>query len=222
MLSNSSLLEFLWGEALRTTTYILNQVPSKFVPKTPYELWLRKKPSLHHFHVWGCKAEVRSYNPQSKKLDPKTISGFFVGYCIGSRGFIFYYSSHNTRIIESDRVVYFEDEVNVDPNFVPREIPFGKKHVIIPFHTYHVPNVDVPIVQQPTTNQGEHGDQVEPSIPVDDTVIDGITLRRSQRVRRPTISDDYMVYLQEHEYDGYDAYDLVTYQKAIHCPQFPS
>ena len=105
---------------------------------------------------------------------------------------------------------------------MPREIPFGKKHVIIPFHTYHVPNVDVPIGQQPTTNQGEHGDQVEPSIPVDDTVIDGITLRRSQRVRRPTISYDYMVYLQEHEYDGYDAYDLVTYQEAIHWPQFPS
>ncbi|KAL6346538.1 hypothetical protein AAG906_000156 [Vitis piasezkii] len=110
MLSNSSLPEFLWGEALRTAAYILNQVPSKSVPKTPYELWSGKKPSLHHFHVWGCKAEVRPYNPQSKKLDPKTISGFFVGYCIGSRGSRFYCPSHTTRIIESDRAVYFEDE----------------------------------------------------------------------------------------------------------------
>ena len=42
--------------------------------------------------------------------------------------------------------------------------------------------MDVPIVQQPTTNQREHGDQVEPDIPVDDIVVDGITLRRSQRV----------------------------------------
>ncbi|RVW41020.1 Retrovirus-related Pol polyprotein from transposon TNT 1-94 [Vitis vinifera] len=111
---------------------------------------------------WGCRkeeshivgyGEVRPYNPQSKKLDPKTISGFFVGYCIGSRGSRFYCSSHTTRIIESDRVVYFEDEVNVDPNFVPREIPFGEEHVVIPFPTSHVPNVDVPIVQQPATNQ---------------------------------------------------------------------
>ena len=39
MLVSSSLSEFLWGEALKTATYILNQVPSKFVPKTPYELW---------------------------------------------------------------------------------------------------------------------------------------------------------------------------------------
>ncbi|KAL6350396.1 hypothetical protein AAG906_004347 [Vitis piasezkii] len=214
MLSNSSLPEFLWGEALKAAAYILNQVPSKSVPKTPYELWSGKKPSLHHFHVWGCK-----------KLDPKTISGFFVGNCIGSRGSKFYCPSHTTRIIESDRAIYFEDEVNVDPNFVPREIPYGEEHVIIPFPTSHVPNVDVPIVQQPATNQGEHGDyysKMEPGIPIDDTTVDGITLRRSQRVRRPTISDDYMIYLQEHEYDGYDASDPVTYQKAIHCPQFTS
>ena len=105
---------------------------------------------------------------------------------------------------------------------MPYEIFFGEEHVIIPFPTSHVPNVDVPIVQQPTTNQRENGDQVEPGIPVDDTIVDGITLRRSQRVRRPAISNDYMIYLQEHEYDGYDVSDPVTYQEAIHCHQFTS
>ena len=43
MLVNSSLPEFLWGEALKTSASILNQVPSKSVPKTPYELWSQKK-----------------------------------------------------------------------------------------------------------------------------------------------------------------------------------
>ena len=46
MLFNSSLPEFLWGEALKTATYILNQVPSKSMPKTPYELWSGKKPAF--------------------------------------------------------------------------------------------------------------------------------------------------------------------------------
>ena len=93
-------------------------------------------------------------------------------------------------------VVYFEDEVNVDPNFMPCEIPFGEDHVVIHFPISHVPNVDVPIVQQPATNQGEHGDdQVESGIPIGDTIVDGIPLRRSQRVRRPAISNDYMIYL---------------------------
>ncbi|RVW83074.1 Retrovirus-related Pol polyprotein from transposon TNT 1-94 [Vitis vinifera] len=70
---------------------------------------------------------VRPYNPQSKKLDPKTISGFFVGYCIGSRGSRFYCPSHTTRIIELDRVVYFEDVSSVD------ERSSDKAHVVTHF-----------------------------------------------------------------------------------------
>ena len=107
MLVNSSLPEFLWGEALKTVTYILNQVPSKYVPKTPNELWSQKKPSLRYFHVWGCKVEVRPYNSQFKKLDPNTISGYFIGYCVGLRGSRFYCLSHTTRVIESDRANLF-------------------------------------------------------------------------------------------------------------------
>ena len=84
MLVSSSLPKFLWGEALKTTSYILNQVLSKSISKTSYELLSQKKPSLRHFHVWGCKVEVRPYNPQTKKLDPKTISGYFIGYCVRS------------------------------------------------------------------------------------------------------------------------------------------
>nr|GEX43587.1 putative zinc finger, CCHC-type [Tanacetum cinerariifolium] len=38
MLANSNLPEFLWTEALKTAVYILNRVPFKSVPKTPYEI----------------------------------------------------------------------------------------------------------------------------------------------------------------------------------------
>ena len=51
MLVNFSLPEFFLGEALKTVAFILNQVPNKYVPKTPYELWLQKKRNLRHFHV---------------------------------------------------------------------------------------------------------------------------------------------------------------------------
>ena len=105
MVVNSSLPEVLWGETLKTTTYILNQVPSMYVPKSPYELWSHKKLSIRHFHVWGCKVEVRLYNPQSNKLDPKTISEYFIGYCVGSRGSRSYCLPHTTRVIESDRAI---------------------------------------------------------------------------------------------------------------------
>jgi len=38
MLSNSELPLFLWSEVLKTVVYVLNRVPSKAVPKTPFEL----------------------------------------------------------------------------------------------------------------------------------------------------------------------------------------
>ena len=44
--------------------------------------------------------EVRPYNPQSKKIDLKTISEYFIGYCVESRGFRFYYPLHTTRVIK--------------------------------------------------------------------------------------------------------------------------
>ena len=76
MLSNSTLPLSLWMYALKTTVYLLNRVPSKAVPKTLFELWIGRKPSLRHLHVWGCLVdlvEARIYNPLEKKLDSRTI-----------------------------------------------------------------------------------------------------------------------------------------------------
>ena len=66
-----------------------------------------------------------------------------------------------------------------------------------------------------TTND-ELIEDVDPVAP--DVVMD-IPLRRLERTRRPTISDDYIVYLQEHEYDVGDISDLTTYKETIVSPQ---
>ena len=44
MINYSTLPISLWMEALKTAIYILNRVPSKSVPKTPYKLWTGKEP----------------------------------------------------------------------------------------------------------------------------------------------------------------------------------
>ena len=51
-----------------------------------------------------------------------------------------------------------------------------------------------------------------------DVIID-IPLKRLKRARRPVISDDYIVYLQEHEYDVGDVSKLTTYKEAVASPQ---
>jgi transposase InsO family protein len=86
ILSNSTLPLGLWIEALKTIAHIINRVPSKSVPKTPYELWTGRKPSINYLHIWGCPTEAKIFNPQPGKLDPKTISCHFIGYPDKSKG----------------------------------------------------------------------------------------------------------------------------------------
>ena len=89
MVSNSNLPLSLWSEAIKPTTYVLNRVPTKAFPKMPFQLRKCWKPSLRHVHVWDCPIEVRVYNPQEKKLDSRTISGYFIGYAKNSKGYKF-------------------------------------------------------------------------------------------------------------------------------------
>ena len=118
-----------------------------------FELWLGRKPNLHHSHVWGCKAEVHIYNPQIKKLDPKTISGYFVSYRIGYRGSRFFCLSHTTRIVESNRVVYFEDDFGFDGSNGLREPRFREESVFIPSVLVHDRDVFDLMVDEPVIGQ---------------------------------------------------------------------
>jgi hypothetical protein len=87
MLSNSTLPLSLWMEALKTFVHIINRVPNKSIPKTPYELWTGRKASINYLLVWGCSAKAKIFNPQLGKLDPKTISLHFIGYSDKSKGY---------------------------------------------------------------------------------------------------------------------------------------
>ena len=89
--------------------YLLNRISSKVVPKTPFELWTGRKSSLKHLHVWSCPAEVRIYNPHEKKLDSRTVSGYFVGYPEKFKGYRFYYPNHSSRIIETSNTRFIEN-----------------------------------------------------------------------------------------------------------------
>jgi hypothetical protein len=48
MMAQENLPISYWGDAFLTGAYILNRVPSKSVPSTPYESWTGKKPNLSY------------------------------------------------------------------------------------------------------------------------------------------------------------------------------
>ena len=66
---------------------------------------------MRHIRIWGCPSEVRVYNPQEKKLDPRTISAYFIGYAERSKGYRLYGPSHNTRIMESRNAKFLENDL---------------------------------------------------------------------------------------------------------------
>ena len=59
LMSFTDLPDFLWGHSLLTLIYLLNRIPSKTVPTTPYEIWHGKKLSLSHLKIWGYPAHVK-------------------------------------------------------------------------------------------------------------------------------------------------------------------
>ena len=54
---------------------------------------------------------MRIYNPQEKKLDLRTISGYFIGYVERFKRYRFYRPSHSTRIVESRNAKFLENDL---------------------------------------------------------------------------------------------------------------
>jgi len=221
MRNNSRLPKSLWTEALKMKLYILNRVPTKVVPKTPFELFKGWKPSLRYIRVWECPSEVRVYNPQEKKLDPRTMSGYFIGYAENSKGYMIYCPSNSTRIVESRNAKFpendlisgsnqFQDtgsdksQIDVEPStssdrlIVIQSTPqdqMGIRQLVIEVPQATDNNLvnkdaqEFPEIVEQMVEQHDPSENVEP------------TLRKSTRERRSTIPSNYVVYLQESDYN---------------------
>ena len=116
---------------IKTAIHILNIVLSELVPKTPYELWTGKKPSLNYLRVWGCLAEAKVFNPNIGKLDSKTVSCYFIGYLEKSKGYRFYCPDRQTKFVETRHAIFLEDDM-IRGSMEAREISFEEKWVYVP------------------------------------------------------------------------------------------
>jgi hypothetical protein len=78
MMSQTDLPLSFWGYALEIFMLTLNNVPTKSIEKTPYEMWTGKRPRLTFLKVWGCEAYVKRL--MSDKLTTKIKQMHFMGY----------------------------------------------------------------------------------------------------------------------------------------------
>ena len=179
--------------------------------------------------IWECLSEVRIYNPQEKKLDPRTISGYFIGFAEKSKSYRFYYPHHSLRFVESRNAMFLENDLASGSDlFSEREQPSTSNErltIIQNIPQIHI-GVAQPINEDPQTTTSNVVDQVVHQVP--DMVEQParqhdphgnveLTLRRSTRVRRSAILDGYIIYLQELDNDLGAKNDPITFSHAMNC-----
>lgn len=61
ILKHMDLPNYLWGEAIRHATYLINRVAIRSLEgMTPYEAYKGRKPNLSHLRVFGCVCHART------------------------------------------------------------------------------------------------------------------------------------------------------------------
>ncbi|GKD66372.1 retrovirus-related pol polyprotein from transposon TNT 1-94 [Tanacetum coccineum] len=117
MLADSKLPTTFWAEAVNTACYVQNRVlVTKPHNKTPYELFLGRKPALGFMRPFGCPVTILNTIDHLGKFDGKADEGFFVGYSINSKAFRVFNS--RTRIVEENLHVQFSENT---PNIARRK-----------------------------------------------------------------------------------------------------
>jgi hypothetical protein len=159
--------------------------------------------------VWGCPAEAKVYNPHIKKMDSKTVSCYFIGYPERSKGFIFYYPSHTTRIVETRHAVFFEN-YNISGSNEKRTVNLHEGDRI------YVPTSIFTEVICSSPSEKNNGTNVNNIPNIDEVpILPQEPLRKSQKERKSAISDDYIVYFTEEGCDLGHCDDPVSFKQVI-------
>ncbi|GKD64362.1 putative ribonuclease H-like domain-containing protein, partial [Tanacetum coccineum] len=146
MLADSKSPTTFWAEAVNTACYVQNRVlVIKPHNKTPYELFLGRKPSLSFMRPFRCPVTILNTIDHLGKFDGKADEGFFVGYSTNSKSFRVFNS--RTRIVEENLHVQFRKQSNGnactkacdDVGKARLETIPGKDYILLPLWTQDPP-----------------------------------------------------------------------------------
>ncbi|KAG8479817.1 hypothetical protein CXB51_029556 [Gossypium anomalum] len=116
LLFQSKLPSKFWAEAVNTSVYLLNKLPTRAVKdKTPFEAWYGLKPSVSHLKVFGCICYTLIPAERRTKLERRSAPGIFVGYSSTKKGYRVYDPS-TKKILSwegSDASQFDEDQLDI-------------------------------------------------------------------------------------------------------------
>jgi len=97
-----------WGEAVLTSTYLINRIPSRVIGfKSPLN-YLSEFFSKNNFYfkipprIFGCVTYVHIHKHQRDKLDARALKCVFIRYSITQKGYKCYYPSSKRFLVSKD------------------------------------------------------------------------------------------------------------------------
>ncbi|KAJ9679119.1 hypothetical protein PVL29_021142 [Vitis rotundifolia] len=147
-----------WGEAVLTTTYMINRIPSRVLDnKRPVKIL---KSFYPHFRtsngliprVFGCTAFVHVHSQHRDKLDPRAIKCVFLGYSSTKKGCKCYNLQTRKFYISLD-VTFIENKHFFPKSFLQGEISMMEDSPYESFQPLDLPHVSTHGDEEPESSE---------------------------------------------------------------------
>lgn len=120
MVTSAKLGKQFWGEAVLTSTYLINRLPTKaLIGKTPYEMWHGIKPKISHLRVFGSTAYVHN-KTRKTKFDEKSFKTILIGYA--PNGYKLF-NTENSQFLVARDVLFDESNFGQSRSMCSDDIP---------------------------------------------------------------------------------------------------
>lgn len=204
IMKHMSIPNYLWGEATRHSTYLINRMATRVIKdQTPYEVFYGRKPNISHLKIFGCVGYAKIDGKLLKKLDDRSRLLVHLGTEPGSKAYRMF-DPRTQKVVVSRDVVFDEskgwnwssrkeDQHNMEGfKIIPSS--FGN-HGLLETESNEETEQKAPKTElQETEPKPEETQEVETE---SDDDIEPI-LRRSQRnTSKPKYLDDYVLLSEE-------------------------
>ena len=117
-----------WGEAILTSAYVINRMPSRVLEfQSPLETLSQFFPDIRSSfnltpRVFGCTSFVHVHNHNRGKLDPRALKCVFVGYSTTQKGYKCYHP-HTRKLYVTSDVTFVENKPYFSTPSIQGELP---------------------------------------------------------------------------------------------------
>lgn len=205
VLKHFRLPNYMWGEAMRHSAYILNRVATRVLKHvTPYEALRGSKPNLSHIRTFGCIGYAKVVKPHLKKLEDRSRVLINLGTEPGSKSYRMYDPQTKTIVVSRD--VIFDESKGWNWKTEDKEqSTTGEFSIELGSYGNHgISEETIGGTSSEISGPKLENDETE-AVVTEDEGEDNTEpiLRRSQRqTKTPSYLDDYVLLLSEAEEEG--------------------